>query len=301
MGRSGQGCTIGCKACDGIGARLANYDHCPGESIKPTLLPKYRTANRHATPGSELDVFKHNPWRAPGRAPTFDACGMAGGGPVPTTAAAEYNPTKFAKQGDHGTKVLKPRPTGTVWKRGTVAFARQQSTAPHGGGYIYRLCPANETITEECFNRMPLEFATPEKHMLRFKNPSLDREVKATLVTEGGGTGWMVYPWPSGKCPGGVCDGALMYKVGPGKHCKSPRCVCFPELRKVRSLADRHVSGPQATTPTALATTAWATHPSRASPTAPAPALRTTSRTAPAPAATSPRSARACRRTPAPT
>ena len=233
MGRSGQGCTIGCKACDGIGARLANYDHCPGESIKPTLLPKYRTANRHATPGSELDVFKHNPWRAPGRAPTFDACGMAGGGPVPTTAAAEYNPTKFAKQGDHGTKVLKPRPTGTVWKRGTVAFARQQSTAPHGGGYIYRLCPANETITEECFNRMPLEFATPEKHMLRFKNPSLDREVKATLVTEGGGTGWMVYPWPSGKCPGGVCDGALMYKVGPGKHCKSPRCVCFPELRKL--------------------------------------------------------------------
>ena len=301
MGRSGQGCTIGCKACDGIGARLANYDHCPGESIKPTLLPKYRTANRHATPGSELDVFKHNPWRAPGRAPTFDACGMAGGGPVPTTAAAEYNPTKFAKQGDHGTKVLKPRPTGTVWKRGTVAFARQQSTAPHGGGYIYRLCPANETITEECFNRMPLEFATPEKHMLRFKNPSLDREVKATLVTEGGGTGWMVYPWPSGKCPGGVCDGALMYKVGPGKHCKSPRCVCFPELRKVRSLADRHVSGPQATTPTALATTARATHPSRASPTAPAPGLRITSRTVPAPAKTSPPSARACPPTPAPT
>ena len=279
----GQGCTIGCKACDGIGARLANYDHCPGESIKPTLLPKYRTANRHATPGSELDVFKYNPWRAPGRAPTFDACGMAGGGPVPTTAAAEYNPTKFAKQGDHGTKVLKPRPSGTVWRRGSVAYARQQSTAPHGGGYIYRLCPANETITEECFNRMPLEFATPEKHMLRFKDPSLDREVKATLVTEGGGTGWMVYPWPSGKCPGGVCDGALMYKVGPGKHCKSPRYE--HTLSRVAQVS-LIVEGPQATTPTALATTAWATHPSRASPTAPAPALRTTSRTAPAPAAT---------------
>ena len=208
---------------------------------------------------------------------------MAGGGPVPTTAAAEYNPTKFAKQGDYGTKVLKPRPSGTVWRRGSVAYARQQSTAPHGGGYIYRLCPANETITEECFNRMPLEFATPEKHMLRFKDPSLDREVKATLVTEGGGTGWMVYPWPSGKCPGGVCDGALMYKVGPGKHCKSPRYE--HTLSRVAQVS-LIVEGPQATTPTALATTAWATHPSRASPTAPAPALRTTSRTAPAPAAT---------------
>ena len=63
---------------------------------------------------------------------------MAGGANVPSTAAAEYTPTKFARQGDLGSQVLKPRPSGTVWKRGTVAYARQQSTAPHGGGYIYR-------------------------------------------------------------------------------------------------------------------------------------------------------------------
>eukprot|EP01052_Picozoa_sp_SAG31_P065689 SAG31_NODE_24513_length_480_cov_0.527559_1_plen_88_part_00 len=81
---------------------------------------------------------------------TEDSCPIprqAGGAPVPTTAAAEYNPTKYAKQGSLGSQ-LKPRPTGTVWKRGSVAFARQQSTAAHGGGYIYRLCPANETLTE---------------------------------------------------------------------------------------------------------------------------------------------------------
>ena len=136
---------------------------------------------------------------------------MAGGATVPTTAAAEYNPTMYAKQGDLGSIVLKPRPSGTVWKRGTVALARQQSTAAHGGGYIYRLCPANETLSEECFNRMPLEFAFPNKHTLRFADPKLDREINATLVTEGGGKGWMIYPWPS---PGdGDCMCAFPYHV----------------------------------------------------------------------------------------
>ena len=46
-----QGCTIGCSRCDGNGSRIANFDHCPGESIQPTLLPKYRTANRGSVPG----------------------------------------------------------------------------------------------------------------------------------------------------------------------------------------------------------------------------------------------------------
>ena len=32
------GCTIGCKECDGQGARIPNWDHCPGDSIKPTVF-----------------------------------------------------------------------------------------------------------------------------------------------------------------------------------------------------------------------------------------------------------------------
>lgn len=130
-----QGCTPGCRACTGNGSRLANFDHCPDEpkSHLDELLPRFRTANRNAAPGSPEDVFKFNPWRHPGQAPTYDACGMAGGGPVGMVGAAEYNSTAFAKQGDLG-KVLKPRPSGTVWKRGTIAYVRQQSSAQHGGG-----------------------------------------------------------------------------------------------------------------------------------------------------------------------
>ena len=28
-----------------------------------------------------FDIYKHNPWRAPGSAPVLDACGLAGGTP----------------------------------------------------------------------------------------------------------------------------------------------------------------------------------------------------------------------------
>ena len=84
---------------------------------------------------------------------------MAGGSPIHQFNAGEYNTTVYAKQGDLGTAVLKPRPSGTVWTRGATAKARWQNTANHGGGYSYRLCPASEPLTEECFQRHPLKFA----------------------------------------------------------------------------------------------------------------------------------------------
>ena len=46
---------------------------------------------------------------------------MAGGNPYPMYNGAEYVPTEYAKQGDLGSFVLKPRPTGTVWKAGGTA------------------------------------------------------------------------------------------------------------------------------------------------------------------------------------
>jgi hypothetical protein len=45
------------------------------------------------------DYTRYNPWRAPGTAPTFGPCGMAGGGPVAGVESGEYNTTQFAKQG----------------------------------------------------------------------------------------------------------------------------------------------------------------------------------------------------------
>ena len=89
--------------------------------IHPPQKNMYRSANRNATPMSTHDIWKFQPWRSPGLAPVDDPCGMAGGTPDPAYNGGEYTPTKYAKQGDLGSKQLKPRPTGIAWKAGGVA------------------------------------------------------------------------------------------------------------------------------------------------------------------------------------
>jgi hypothetical protein len=220
-----QGCTIGCKKCTGNGSRLPNNDLCPGEPKPPRsamLDPQFRTTNQHTTPGSEQDFWKFYPWRAPGTAPVYDSCGMAGGSPVPGFNAGEYNTTRYAKQGDLGS-ALPPRPSGTVWRRGATAKARWQQSANHGGGYQYRLCPANEPLTEACFRRTPLALAVGT-HTMRHADPSKDKVIDATVVASGGGKGWVRWPYPN--YDEGQCD----YVVPAGKHCGSGCPGCGPPL-----------------------------------------------------------------------
>ena len=42
----------------------------------------------------------------------------------------------------------------------------------HGGGYQYRLCPADAKLTEECFQQTPLDFVRPA-HAIMWRNGSL--------------------------------------------------------------------------------------------------------------------------------
>merc|ERR1712086_162528 len=75
-----QGCFIGCPTCDHMSGRRQT-DLC-GNGMKATINdPKYRSVNRNATAGSPEDIYRHNPWRAPGSAPLADVCGLAGGTP----------------------------------------------------------------------------------------------------------------------------------------------------------------------------------------------------------------------------
>ena len=212
-----QGCTIGCEACDGQGQRYPSWDHCPG-TTKPSnfvdgtyLDKKWWTANQNAAPGSYEDIWRFNPWRAPGHAPIFDACGMAGGVQTEMFNAGAYNTTAFAKQGDLGSEVLPARPSGTVWTRGGVAKTRWQMTARHGGGYQYRICPKASKLTEACFQKSPLEFANTKTHRILFDDHIVT--IPATLVSDGPAKGWMRMPVPDTDVH--PCD----YKVPPGTHC----------------------------------------------------------------------------------
>lgn len=116
--------------------------------------------NLDAVDGSPEDTYRYNPWRAPGYAPVTDACGTAGG----TTPAnrgpgvAIFATVPFAKMGDLGSKVLPSAPSGTVWTMGASAEVAWGMRYNHGGGYQYRLCPANANLTEKCFQQTPLDF-----------------------------------------------------------------------------------------------------------------------------------------------
>ena len=251
------GCTPGCKACDGNGNRYPNFDHCPDEAKDlrdgDLLLKKYWTGDKTWQENTTYDIFKFNPWRAPGKAPVFDSCGMAGGRWTEAFNAAAFNTTQFAKMGDLGSAVLAPRPTGTTWVRGATARTRWQLTANHGGGYIFRLCPAAHALDEDCFRQTELQWAT-NTHVLRFSDPSKDIEINATDVTEGGGIGWRLNPIPNVRSD--PCDYNVTLHDGEGHHCDRMHCPgCGPPLyaadESCPDVCSKHYPGtPDGRTPT---------------------------------------------------
>jgi hypothetical protein len=138
-----QGCSIGCPVCKPTDSMCPgpthagkNTDFC-GNNMKPTLCdPRLRTfgkvGGKWPECGSAEDQWRSTPWRAPGSAPVLDACGMAGGTPTETHSGAQYFPTPNGRQGDLGSKTLKPLPTGTVWTAGSMQNVSWAINANHG-------------------------------------------------------------------------------------------------------------------------------------------------------------------------
>jgi len=128
------GCQIGCPTC-----RL-DLDHkgCGGAEccskseglMEPTNNdPEFRTWDPHGQ-SKNPDLYKYNPWRAPGKAPVADPCGVASGGTDPGTYAAI--PQGY-KAGDKGSAVL-PEQEATLWKAGATAWVGWGLSAQHAGG-----------------------------------------------------------------------------------------------------------------------------------------------------------------------
>lgn len=201
-----QGCFIGCPTCDNKSGRR-QVDLC-GKGKNQTLTnPRYWSVNRDAKPGSPNDIYKHNPWRAPGSAPVMDACGLAGGSYSTTNGseAGDYIKTKFAQHGDIGTKVLKPLPNyiPPTYRSGGTLEATWHIRNNHGGGYSYRLCPLPDNftdLTEECFQQNPLDFVIGEQAIV-FPNGSLLylKPEQTTFINKGTnppGSMWSLVPIP---------------------------------------------------------------------------------------------------------
>lgn len=194
------GCTIGCAECDGGsqgGSNPNRKDRCGSGKKATNNDPEFRTINRQAAPFSDDDWTRFNPWRAPGSAPVFDACGRAGGAPGPTPGHGEFTNTTFAKFGDLGSQVLPKMFSGAVWPQGSVQTTLWAARTNHGGGYQYRLCPLKAQLTEACFHQTPVPFAGDSSLML---SNGTKIGLKSTFLSTGtlpAGSTWQTLPIPA--------------------------------------------------------------------------------------------------------
>jgi len=212
-----QGCSIGCPYCITDPRHPANNGTIPLSPItgnqphadkagfrksyceKPTtasVLPKaYWTLNIHAVEGAENDSYRFNPWRAPGAAPVVDPCGQAGGKYIIENVGGESvfgtvnisgtRGNQTLKMGNLGSQVLPPTEPSEVvnWTVGSTPRVAWGMRFNHGGGYQYRLCPAEKMpCTEEDYQQMPLDFVR-DAHAIMWNNGTL-RPIKGMFVDD---------------------------------------------------------------------------------------------------------------------
>eukprot|EP00041_Stephanoeca_diplocostata_P005157 m.57506 g.57506 ORF g.57506 m.57506 type:complete len:433 (+) comp15607_c0_seq1:87-1385(+) len=138
--------------------------NCASPTHKATICdPRLRTMNTQVECGSPLDIYYYSPWRAPGSAPVIDSCGIAGGrlpGQGIGGAGAQFENSSVAKLGDAGSK-LPAGPSQATWQAGHAYEVGWTLAAHHGGGYAYRLAPADGPLNEETFGKLPLDFVGP--------------------------------------------------------------------------------------------------------------------------------------------
>jgi hypothetical protein len=158
------------------------------------LPDEARTFNVYGT-STEGDWTKYHPWRAPGYAPVESSCGMAGaywdygddnGGGVPVGSYAART------RGED----ITPTAPATQWTAGSTVEVGWQMRANHGGGYQYRLCPAdggppNGQTDEWCFQQTPLPFAEETTTIRYLDGSRSDFQIPAITVSQG--------TWPEGS------------------------------------------------------------------------------------------------------
>jgi len=200
-----QGCSIGCPNATGNGTVFPAIADCPNPD-DPTI-GRFNTTLRTVFTVPEFDWTKWHPWRKPGSAPVENPCGLAGGWYTPGTQGNGGEAPPGVPQGFLGTDV-KPLFKETVWVAGKTAEVAWGIYANHGGGYSYRLCPADNELTENCFQQHPLTLLGDKQwlqwgHGLDMNNRTEIPAVRTTVGTVPKGSQWTRNPIPA--C-GGVED-----------------------------------------------------------------------------------------------
>lgn len=129
---------------------------------------------------------KPTPWCAPGTAKVLSPCGVFSGG-----------------WGNNGRDMLDlPRDASPpTWTAGHNATLTWSIIANHGGGFQYRLCPANSSLSEECFQSNPLEFVGNTQDIVdpAGKVVSVVKAIRTSTGTWPKGSTWTRNPFPMDK------------------------------------------------------------------------------------------------------
>lgn len=164
-----------------------------------------------------------NPWRSPGSTgkgnPKFQPCGVNSGSKLPVPEGIP--PAAGQPAGANGTD-LPPLKGGSqaTWRSGSVVEASWAIYANHGGGYAYRLCKKVQgmTLTEECFQRTHLQFATEQTEIRYVDNHKPSVLINATTTSVGTfpkGSQWRRNPVPMCNCDQGIaCDATDSLSAG---------------------------------------------------------------------------------------
>lgn len=241
-----EGCAIGCK-CNGKTngtvtgqGGIAPYAtpsmmNCP-HPIEPVLGSgsPLRTWNMELK-STRGDWTKYFPWRAPGSATPIDPCGVntdAPGGPWPD--APDWIADIIGRwQDDHGlggraagyprgfkgTDIKQPKDVEpAMWEAGSTITVSHAYSINHGGGYQYRVCPKSQgKLTEDCFQKNPLRFAS-NTSVIHWEDGSRpDATIPATDISEGVlpvGATWRRNPIPACNCDANDACGEPDDKTG---------------------------------------------------------------------------------------
>jgi len=203
-------CNAGYEYGTGACSWFTNYTFISGE---PTLPEEMRSWTDIVIGGYHVDYTKKNPWRAPGSAPIYSPCGVAGGNPDGCPEGegdiGDNCPGGGFAYGPDAVNVDFEDVQTTEWRAGGVAEVGWGIIANHGGGYSYRLCPKpvneNDVVTEECFQQTSLRFHGDTQWVQYGEN---GRKVTflANRTTEGTwpeGSQWTKNPIPACHNPDG--------------------------------------------------------------------------------------------------
>lgn len=218
-----QCCTPGCGECTGqqrfpASLPLTELPKCCDTPMEPTLdRAKYGTWNDF--PEAAGDMTKYSPWRSPGHGPVLGPCGIAGGYYNDTGVLQPAN----IESGFDGRNMPRLKDTQTVWEAGSVQEVAWSMFANHGGGYAYRLCPADDGLTESTCQAGHLSFVGNETFIQYRSDRSNRTAIPAVRVNEGThpeGSMWTRNPIPAcagvhGGSISPVEDGRLACQRGP--------------------------------------------------------------------------------------